>query len=78
MIEIDHLPPNFSESTEAPAAIAPNTVTVTATSPSENDVDEQVILDALKQARWVKTKAAQILGMSRNTLYRKLKQFNID
>ena len=76
MIEIDHLPPQFSKSTEAPADIAPSTVI--ARSPSENDTDEQVILDALKQARWVKTKAAQILGMSRNTLYRKMKQFHID
>lgn len=37
----------------------------------------RVILDALKRARWNKSKAADILGISRQTLYRKIDKYNI-
>ncbi|MBC8441477.1 MAG: sigma 54-interacting transcriptional regulator [Deltaproteobacteria bacterium] len=36
------------------------------------------LLSALKKSRWNKTKAAEILGMSRQNLYRKLKEYGID
>ncbi len=41
-------------------------------------VDEKErIRKALEEARWNKTRAAEILGMSRQHLYRKFKEFNI-
>jgi PAS domain S-box-containing protein len=37
----------------------------------------QVILDALNKTGWNKTKAAALLGISRRSIYRKIKEFNI-
>jgi len=41
-------------------------------------VQRQMILDALKQARGKKSEAARLLGWSRSTLWRKMKQNRID
>ena len=42
------------------------------------DSDEKSsIIKALHAAKWKKAKAARILGMSRQTLYRKIKELNI-
>jgi len=44
----------------------------------QKDADTpQAILRALEEARWNKTRAAGLLGMSRRTLYRKLKEYNM-
>jgi len=37
-----------------------------------------MILDALKEANGKKSEAARILGWGRSTLWRKIKQYNID
>jgi transcriptional regulator of acetoin/glycerol metabolism len=37
----------------------------------------QTILSALEEAKWNKTLAAHLLGISRRTLYRKIKEFNL-
>jgi transcriptional regulator with PAS, ATPase and Fis domain len=39
--------------------------------------DPDVILEALNKAAWNKTKAAALLGISRRSIYRKIKEFNI-
>ncbi|UCH81446.1 MAG: sigma 54-interacting transcriptional regulator [Nitrospiraceae bacterium] len=39
--------------------------------------DPRIILQALEKAAWNKTKAASILGISRRSIYRKIKEFNI-
>lgn len=44
--------------------------------PSPPDEKTQV-LDALDRARWNKTKAAEILGIDRSTLWRKMKKFKL-
>ena len=41
-------------------------------------VQRQMIMDALKTARGKKNKAARILGMSRSTLWRKIKEYQIE
>ncbi|MDA3917673.1 MAG: sigma 54-interacting transcriptional regulator [Deltaproteobacteria bacterium] len=41
-------------------------------------VQRRMILDALKEAKGKKSEAASILGMGRSTLWRKIKQYNID
>ena len=37
----------------------------------------QAIQQALEEARWNKTRAAGLLGISRRTLYRKLEEYNM-
>jgi two-component system response regulator HydG len=39
--------------------------------------DPEVILDALQKTAWNKTKAAALLGISRRSIYRKIKEFDI-
>lgn len=41
-------------------------------------VERQMIIDALKTSRGRKNKAAQLLGMSRSTLWRKIKAYKIE
>jgi DNA-binding NtrC family response regulator len=50
---------------------------VEATAPVDSQKDRKRLLRALEQAHWNKTKAARILGISRQHLYRKLKQNGI-
>ena len=39
------------------------------------DAEYEVILDALKQANYNKSKAAKLLNVDRKTLYNKMRQF---
>ncbi len=46
--------------------------------PVNGDIDDpQTIRDALEKAAWNKTKAASILGISRRSIYRKIKEHSI-
>ncbi|MBS7526081.1 sigma 54-interacting transcriptional regulator [Fusibacter paucivorans] len=46
---------------------------------SEHSIQEkQRILEALNEANWSKTKASERLGLSRSTLWRKMKSYDID
>ena len=45
---------------------------------NSNKNEKETILQALKQSRYNKTRAAEILGINRRTLHRKLKQFAIE
>ncbi|MCP4699548.1 MAG: sigma-54-dependent Fis family transcriptional regulator [Gammaproteobacteria bacterium] len=49
----------------------------TAALPVNELPEKQAILQALGATRWKKNKAAQQLGMSRSTLYRKMEQYSI-
>ncbi|HIC98432.1 MAG TPA: hypothetical protein EYP08_01895 [Pyrodictiaceae archaeon] len=44
---------------------------------SLSKVEKKVILDALRGHNWSKVKTAKSLGISRSTLYRKLKKYGI-
>ncbi|WDN89362.1 hypothetical protein BuS5_02330 [Desulfosarcina sp. BuS5] len=61
-IVVDHLPP------ELKVLNAPK---------GEEDDYCRIILHALEQTRWNKTEAARLLGISRQSLYRKIKAFRI-
>jgi two-component system response regulator HydG len=67
-ITLDHLPPEFKEiclENESPE--------------TENcDVEAEAILQALKQCDWNKAKAARLLGISRPTIYRKIKEMDLE
>ncbi len=67
IITLDHLPPEIKmfhvEKSESPG--------------SGNIDDPKIIIQALEKAAWNKTKAASLLGISRRSIYRKIKEFNI-
>lgn len=46
--------------------------------PAQGAVERDSIIDALNSTRWNKTKAAALLGVSRGTLYNKLKEFGLE
>jgi PAS domain S-box-containing protein len=67
MITIDHIPPELQSLQGKEASVSGN-----------GDIDDpQVIRDALDRAAWNKTKAASLLGISRRSIYRKIKEYSI-
>jgi two-component system, NtrC family, response regulator HydG len=68
VIEIGNLPRDFAE----PSATKPSQA-VAESPPGEREA----ILQAIEKAKWNKTQAARLLGISRRTLYRKLDQYDL-
>jgi len=85
-----HLPPYLLESEQEHARVIHATPTDTTTrmqaSPiadftstdSWPDVERKIILDALARAKGRRNEAARLLGWARSTLWRKMKQYNIN
>ena len=69
MLALNHLPPEFRGSASSDGA-------GTASKKQLAD-DPQQILDALNRVYWNKAKAARALGISRPTLYQRIKAFNL-
>ena len=67
IVTIDHLPPEIETFTVDDVELQGN----------GNIDDPQVIIQALEKAAWNKTKAASLLGISRRSIYRKIKEHNI-
>jgi PAS domain S-box-containing protein len=67
MITIDHLPHEIKSFSHNDSPLSDN----------GNADDPEVILEALNKAAWNKTKAAALLGISRRSIYRKIKEHNI-
>lgn len=69
-----------SASTTAPqhAAATDFSVNVGSTPTSLRDVERQQILSALEQTGWHRGKTAEILGISPSTLYRRLRDYNLE
>ncbi|RJR15992.1 MAG: response regulator [Nitrospiraceae bacterium] len=66
-ITIDHLPPELQSFEVAESSLTGN-----------GDIDDpQIIIDALDKSAWNKTKAASLLGISRRSIYRKIKEYSI-
>ena len=90
-IELENLPAYLMDTGKTEAGTphaSPTEPKISAAGPSEghpgrntaetwSSIQREMILDALKKAGGRKAEAAQILGMSRSTLWRKIKQFNI-
>jgi DNA-binding NtrC family response regulator len=69
--------PVFSVSYNTPQAATVNNFQ---NSPSTNlrDVERQQIISALEKTGWHRGKTAEILGISPSTLYRRLREYNLD
>ncbi|HIE27063.1 TPA: hypothetical protein EYP66_07235 [Candidatus Poribacteria bacterium] len=48
------------------------------TKPISPEKEKTMILQALEDACWNKTRAARMLGIGRTTLYKKLKEYQIE
>lgn len=66
-IGINDLPPEFRQ--EMGKTDRPMSITV--------GDEQQIIVEALENTDWNKAKTARLLGISRQTLYRKMKQFHL-
>lgn len=67
IITLDHLPPEIKTFIVDEVGLQGNS----------NIDDPQVIIQALEKVAWNKTKAASLLGISRRSIYRKIKEYNI-
>jgi len=61
----------------APAAAGADTGSLSA-SASLREVEKQQIIAALEQTGWHRGKAAEMLGISPSTLYRRLRDYNLE
>ncbi|MFN2498300.1 MAG: sigma-54-dependent transcriptional regulator [Pyrinomonadaceae bacterium] len=86
-ITINELPPEVARPTAFIPAIpttaqtgaAPDYAAAASASPASlRDVERQQILAALEQTGWHRGKTAEILGISSSTLYRRLRDYNLD
>jgi PAS domain S-box-containing protein len=66
-ITVDHIPPELQEHSAEAVVLSDN----------GNLEDPEIIRQALEKSAWNKTKAAVLLGISRRSIYRKIKEFNI-
>lgn len=86
-ITVNELPPEVARptafipaaSTTAQPGAAPDYAAAANASPASlRDVERQQILAALEQTGWHRGKTAEILGISSSTLYRRLRDYNLD
>jgi len=87
-ITVNELPPEVARPTPfipmvqpstQPGAAPEYTVNATNASPASlRDVERQQILAALEQTGWHRGKTAEILGISSSTLYRRLRDYNLE
>jgi DNA-binding NtrC family response regulator len=76
-------PPAFTSPASQPGAVADfnagaNTFASGGSPTSLRDVERQQILSALEQTGWHRGKTAEILGISPSTLYRRLRDYNLE
>ena len=86
-ITVSELPPEVSGRTNAAVSFtsvpgvsvaAPGDTGGLSTSGSLRDVEKQQIIAALEQTGWHRGKAAEMLGISPSTLYRRLRDYNLE
>jgi transcriptional regulator of acetoin/glycerol metabolism len=75
IIDVADLPPSVLS--QAPADLAPSMPTSSASSSDLEDIERATIQRVFEQVNGDKVMAGKMLGISRATLYRKLKRYNI-
>jgi transcriptional regulator of acetoin/glycerol metabolism len=75
-IEVDDLPPAIASASSAPE-IHPKTASAGVSSTDLEDIERATIQRVFEQVKGDKALAGKMLGISRATLYRKLKRYNI-
>lgn len=75
-IQLEHLPPRFQSHENSRGSALPK-VTFKIGTPLE-EVERQMILHALAAAENNRTRAAELLGISRRAIYNKLKKHNLE
>ena len=70
--------PQSGAGVEVSAGSAPFTPSASSSPTSLRDVERQQILAALEQTGWHRGKTAEILGISPSTLYRRLRDYNLE
>jgi DNA-binding NtrC family response regulator len=61
-----------------PGAPAPGGLPAAGNTGSLRDIEKQQIISALEKVGWHRGKAAEILGISPSTLYRRLRDYNLE
>jgi len=86
-ITVNELPPEvmrpafavpLAATTSQPSAPADFSSSIGASPTSLRDLERQQILSALEQTGWHRGKTAEILGISPSTLYRRLRDYNLE
>jgi DNA-binding NtrC family response regulator len=75
VIEADALAVPEATATESEAV--PGAPTITAPSAIRRAAERQKIVNALEESNWNKVRAAEVLGMPRRTLYRRLREYGL-
>jgi DNA-binding NtrC family response regulator len=86
VITINELPPEVvrapfvapPQSVPVPAGVQPEMVVANTGPLSLREVERQQILSALEQTGWHRGKTAELLGISPSTLYRRLRDYNLE
>jgi len=81
-IDVEHLPEDFLPFVKnGQSAYTPNSTSVDQSKQARqqqlHDLDQKIILEALEKMNGNKTKAAELLGISRSTLYDKIRKYGI-
>lgn len=71
LLDVGDLPAHIRESKLAPVSFSPESLNL-------KQVEKRLIQAALKESRGNKAAAARLLGLSRRTLYRKLREYGLD
>ena len=72
------MPYTPAQAVPMPGVSAPNAMSGGANSASLRDVEKQQIIAALEKTGWHRGKAAEMLGISPSTLYRRLRDYNLE
>ncbi|MBM7622526.1 phosphoenolpyruvate hydrolase family protein [Sporohalobacter salinus] len=77
IIKAENLPNNFRVYSEKLNSASQQTNILEGLYKNVEIVEKQIILDSLKRNNWNRTETAKVLGITRKTLYNKMKKYNI-